>query len=103
LPVADAYVLMEVIHDWDDEHAVKILQAIRRVAPKHARLLVVESLVSESPGPHPGKVLDIIMLAVTAGRERTPSQYQSLLRHAGFELNGVIPAASHSVVEAVGG
>jgi hypothetical protein len=101
LPVADAYVLMEVLHDWADEQAVKILAGVRRAAPRDARLLIVEALVSESAGPHFGKVLDIIMLAVTGGRERTPSEYEMLLRAAGFELQRVIPTHSHSVVEAV--
>ena len=64
---------MEVIHDWADDKAAEILAAVRRVAPGGARLLIVEALVSESPGPHFGQMLDIIMLAVTGGRERTRS------------------------------
>ncbi len=102
LPMADAYVLMEVIHDWADEQAASILAAVRRVAASSARLLIVEALVSESPGPHFGKTLDIIMLAVTGGRERTSSQYERLLASAGFRLERVIPTPSqYSVVEAV--
>src|SRR5688572_8863315 len=102
LPEADAYVLMEVIHDWADEDAARILSAIRRAAPPRSRLLIVEALVSESPGPHFGKVLDIIMLAVTGGRERTSSEYEALLKSAGFRLERVIATPSHfSVVEAV--
>jgi O-methyltransferase domain len=101
LPAADAYVLMEVIHDWADEEAGKILAAVRRVAPRHARLLIVEALVSEAPGPQFGKMLDIIMLAVTGGRERTPAEYEALLNPAGFRLNNVISTPSpYSVVEA---
>ena len=102
LPPADAYVLMEVIHDWADADAVKILSAVRRVAPTHARLLIVETLISEDPGPHFAKVLDIIMLAVTGGRERTASEYDALLRSAGFRLDRIVPTPSQfSVVEAV--
>ena len=101
LPAADAYVLMEVIHDWADADAARILASVRRAAPAHARLLIVESLVSESPGPHFSKVLDIIMLAVTGGRERTPSEYEALLQAAGFRLEGVIATNSqYSVVDA---
>jgi len=62
LPVADAYVLMEVLHDWADDDAAQILAAIRRVMPRHARLLVIEALVSESLGPDLSKTLDVIML-----------------------------------------
>lgn len=102
LPSADAYVLMEVIHDWADTDAAKILASVRRSAPPGARLLIIEALVSEAPGPHPSKVLDIIMLAATGGRERTPSEYAALLTAAGFRLQQVIPTPSqYSVVEAV--
>jgi hypothetical protein len=102
LPVADAYVLMEVIHDWTDEKATMILKAIRRVAPEHARLLIVETLVSDAPGPHFGKTLDVIMLAVTGGRERSTLEYQNLLSAAGFHFQRVVPTRSqHAVVEAV--
>jgi O-methyltransferase domain len=102
LPVADAYVLMEVIHDWDDDKAASILATVRRAAPPSARVLIVEALVSESPGPHFGKQLDIIMLAVTGGRERTGSEYERLLGATGFRIQRVIPTPSqYSVVEAV--
>jgi hypothetical protein len=101
LPVADAYVLMEVIHDWPDEKAAKILAAVRKSAPAHARVLIVEALVSEAPGPHFSKTLDIIMLAVTGGRERTPSEYEALLEAAGFRLERIVPTPSqYSIVEA---
>lgn len=102
LPVADAYVLMEVIHDWADDKAAEILAAVRRAAPDGARLLIVEALVSESPGPHFGKMLDIIMLAVTGGRERTRSEYEQLLASTGFRAERVISTPSeYSIVEAV--
>ena len=101
LPVSDAYVLMEVLHDWTDDKAAKILSAIRRAAPAHARVLIVEALVSESPEPHFGKMLDIIMLAVTGGRERTAPEYERLLASTGFRLERVVPTPSqYSVVEA---
>jgi hypothetical protein len=101
LPAADAYLLMEVIHDWNDEDSVRILAAIRRAAPLHARLLIIESIISESPGADFGKVLDIIMLAVTGGRERTPSEYKDLLLRAGFRLERIITTPSpYSIIEA---
>ena len=67
LPVADTYICMEVIHDWADEKAIDILTAVRRVAPSHARVLLIESLVTESPGAHFSKTLDVLMLAITGG------------------------------------
>jgi hypothetical protein len=101
LPLADAYLLMEVIHDWNDEDSASILTAIRRAAPSHARLLIVEAVVSESPGPDFSKVLDVIMLAVTGGRERTPSEYKDLLSRSGFELERIMTTPSqYSIIEA---
>ena len=51
LPVCDAYLLMEIIHDWGDDEAVAILKAIRRAAPPHATLLLIETIVPNDPGP----------------------------------------------------
>lgn len=102
LPAADAYVLMEVLHDWADEKAIEILAALRRAAPRHARVVIIESLVTDAPGPHFSKTLDIIMLAITGGRERTASEYEALLATAGFRVERVISTRSqHSLVEAV--
>ncbi len=84
LPAADLYLLMDLLHDWDDADAARILGAVRRAAAPGARLLIIETLVPETPGPHFGKTLDIIMLAVTGGRERTEAQHAALLATAGF-------------------
>ena len=101
LPAADAYLLMDVLHDWDDEGAARILRAVRAAARPKSRLLVIETLVPEEPGPHFGKLLDIIMLAATGGRERTRSQYAALLGKTGLRLERVLPTASqYSIVEA---
>jgi hypothetical protein len=102
LPRADAYLLMEVIHDWNDDDAGRILAAVRRAAPVRGRLLIVEAIVSEAVGPDFSKVLDVIMLAVTGGRERTPSEYKSLLERAGFRLERILTTPSqYSIIEAV--
>jgi hypothetical protein len=101
LPQADGYLLMDVLHDWDDADAERILQAVRKAAHTKSRLLIVETLVPETAGPHFGKSLDITMLAVTGGRERTEAEYAALLAKAGFNLRRVWPTASHySIVEA---
>ena len=84
LPAADAYLLMEVIHDWPDAQAVAILLAIRRAAPPGARVLIIENILNGvDPDPR-GHTLDVIMLAFTGGRERTGPQLGSLLTDAGF-------------------
>ena len=93
---------MEVIHDWADDKATQIFAAIRRAAPRHARLLIIETVVSDAPGPHFSKTLDVIMLAITGGRERTVPEYQALIDGAGFRISRVIQTRSqHSIVEAV--
>jgi hypothetical protein len=94
LPAADAYILGNVLHDWADDEAVAILRSIRRAAPSHAELLVLESILPDGPEPHLAKVLDIVMLTVTGGRERTYRAYQALLEAGGFRLDRVVPTAS---------
>ena len=102
LPAADLYLLMDLLHDWVDTDAARILSAVRRAAPPQARVLIIETLVPDIPGPHFGKTVDIIMLAVTGGRERTEKQHAALLASTGFEFLRVIPtAAQYSLVEAV--
>jgi hypothetical protein len=101
LPRADVYLLMDLLHDWSDADAARILEAVRAAAPHHARVLIIETLVPEAPGPHFGKTLDVIMLAVTGGRERTQAQYAALLSTVGLRLERVLPTRSeYSIVEA---
>ena len=84
LPTADAYILMEVIHDWPDTEAVAILSAIRRAASPGARVLIIENVLDGADADPRGHTLDVIMLAVTGGRERTGHQLGRLLEEAGF-------------------
>lgn len=86
LPSCDAYLLMDVIHDWGDAEAVAILHAIRRSAPAHATLLAIERMVSTDAGPDWAKVLDIHMLTMLGGRQRTRPEYEALFNQAGFAL-----------------
>jgi hypothetical protein len=102
LPVCDAYLVMEVIHGWGDAEAVAILQAIRRVAPTHARVLVIEQLIPNDPGPHWSKMLDIHMLTLVGGRQRTRQEYAALFKTAGLSLaREVDTGADISILEAV--
>jgi hypothetical protein len=101
LPVCDAYLLMEIIHDWTDAEALAILQAIRRAAPPHARLLLIEALIPDDPGANWPKQLDIHMLAMVGGRQRTLQEYETLLDQAGFVLLREIDThAGASILEA---
>jgi hypothetical protein len=75
---------------------------VRRAAPPHARVLIIETLVPEGSGPHFGKTLDIIMLAVTGGRERSRAEYEALLERSGLRLERVLATRSeYSIVEAL--
>lgn len=101
LPQCDGYILMEVIHDWGDEESVAILRSIHRAAPHHATLLLIEQIVPPTPGPDWTKTLDLHMLALFGGRQRTECEYKSLLENSGFKLNRVINTpAGISILEA---
>jgi hypothetical protein len=93
LPSADAYVLMEVLHDWADDECVAILSAIGRAASTGATLLVIESVIDDEHPDRHCSTLDIVMLAVTGGRERTPAQLGALFDRAGFVLSRVVDTA----------
>ncbi len=101
----DAYVLKFIIHDWDDERAVAILKNVRRAMRDDARLLLVEAVVPEGAGGAPfSKLIDLQMLVMTGGRERTATEYRELLKRAGFEMTRVVETSSPmSIVEAVKG
>lgn len=102
LPSCDTYLLMDVIHDWGDTDAVALLRAIRRAAPPHATLLVFEAIVPTDPGPDWSKILDIHMLVLLGGRQRTRHEYAALLDTSGFLLQREIDTrAGISILEAV--
>ncbi len=101
VPAADAYLLMEILHDWADAQCVAILRAIRRAAAPGAKLLVIENVLGNRGSDAGGHNLDVIMLAVTGGRERTPSELGGLLQQASFSEGAVIETATRlRVVEA---
>ena len=101
LPVCDAYLLMEVIHDWADAEATAVLEAVRAASPPHATLLLVEDIVPDTPGPSWARTLDIVMLAVTGGLQRTAREYAELLAQCGFRMERVIDTPTGiSIVEA---
>ena len=102
LPRADVYLVSNVIHDFQDREAGAVLTAVRQAAHPSSRVLVLESVIPDGPEPHPVKTLDIMMLAVAGGRERTEREYRNLLAGAGLRLTRVIPTATwKSIIEAV--
>lgn len=91
---ADLYVLRRVLHDHDDAGAAAILTTVRRHMPDDAMLLVIESVVPEGDAPHPSKALDLDMLVLVGGRERTDAEWRTLLVSSGFEPPRVVPTPS---------
>ncbi len=97
----DAYVLKDIIHDWDDHTAETILKNIAAAAHDGATLLLVELVIPRHHREFPGKWIDLEMLVLLGGRERDADQYRELLQRSGFHLRRVIPTATpFSVVEA---
>ena len=98
----DAYVLSHIIHDWDEDQCQTILRNCRRAIDRNGRLLIVEMVLPEGDTPHPGKMLDMMMLVAPGGQERTPREYGEMLGRAGFQMTSVVPTSSDvSIVEAV--
>lgn len=101
---ADAYFMQHIIHDWSDEHALKILGNVREALNGRAggRLILVDTVLPEDGSPHPGKLLDLLMLMFPGGRERTESEWRGLLGRSGFTLTRIVPTkAPDSVIEAL--
>jgi ubiquinone/menaquinone biosynthesis C-methylase UbiE len=97
---ADAYFLRHIIHDWDEDKCLTILRNCHRAMRPESKLLVVESVIPPGNGPFPGKFLDLAMLLIPGGKERTENEYRSLFERAGFELTRIVPTeAGVSIVE----
>ena len=99
---ADAYLLSHIVHDWPEPQAIAILTRVREAIAPSGRLLIVELVMPSDDTPHPARMLDIVMLLLTGGEERTEDEYAELLARAGFRLERVVPTRSPvSVLEAV--
>jgi hypothetical protein len=98
----DAYILSHVIHDWSEAQCLTILGNVHQAMPDNARLLLIEMVLPPGDAPHFGKILDMVMLAMPGGEERTAAEYEALLAKAKFKLTRVVPTESTvSVIEAV--
>jgi hypothetical protein len=99
----DAYVMKHIIHDWDDERALLILRNINdAMGDNGGTVVLLESVIPDGPTPDFGKFIDIEMLAMPGGLERTAEEFRVLFDDAGFELTNIVSTKSPlSVVEAV--
>ncbi len=96
------YLLSHIIHDWSEAQCLTILGNCRRAMAPDSRLLIIETVLPTGNVPHPGKLSDMVMLAIPGGQERTEPEYSELLGKAGFRLTRVVPTNSAvGVVEAL--
>jgi hypothetical protein len=91
---ADAYLLKSIIHDWDDASAIEILRKCRAAMADSARLLLVERGIRPANEPDPAKFIDLMILVMLGGRERTAEEYERLYTEAGFKVTNTIHTSS---------
>ncbi|HVK12018.1 MAG TPA: methyltransferase [Gemmataceae bacterium] len=100
VPAGDAYVMKHIIHDWPDAEATTILRNCRAAARPGAKVVLVEMVIPPGNDPSPGKLLDLEMLVIASGKERTEREYADLLAGAGWRLTRIVPTESPaSVIE----
>ena len=98
----DAYILKWIIHDWDDARSVAILRNCHRAMSPNGKLFVIEAVIPSGNEPFFHKLMDLNMLVMTGGRERTEAEYRTLFEAAGFHLNRVTSSPTEiSVLEGV--
>jgi SAM-dependent methyltransferase len=90
VPDGDIYVIKKVVHDWNDERAAVIMRNCRKAMQPNGKVLLAETLVPPGDEPDRIKSIDVVMLVVTGGLERTEAQYASLFDAAGLRLERVI-------------
>lgn len=101
-PPGDLYLIKRILHDWDDEHCLRILRHCRQAVSDHGRVLVIDAVVPPGNDPDPGKVIDLLMMSSFTGRERTRAEFDTLFAEAGLRLTRVIPTGTRlSIVEGV--
>lgn len=100
-PRADVYILKRIIHDWPDDKALTILKTIKQAMPPGAKLLIIEYVIPPANVPSNGYLVDLHMLVILGGRERTQAEFSELLKLAGFGANRVIETKGLlSIIEA---
>ena len=102
IPPADLYLLKFVLHDWDDERAIKILQRCRAAMVPGGRVAIIEMVLGELNDPGLGALLDMNLLAATPGQERSLDEYDRLVAAAGLRRTALLTTTSPlSIIEAV--
>jgi O-methyltransferase domain len=91
---ADSYLMKHIIHDWSDDEAIQIMKNVRSRISKSGKLLLVELVIADRNS----KLLDLEMLVVTTGKERTTEEYAAIMAKAGFKLERIVPTVSMASV-----
>lgn len=97
---ADVYVLSQILHDWDDDRAMVILRCCHEAMPASGRLLILEQVLPEALEPDPAVLLDLHMLVLLGGRERTEKDWRELLGRSGFTLNDLVRGPRSALIVA---
>ena len=101
VPAGDLYAVKNVLHDWNDDQCVRILENCRRAMNPGARLLAVDTVIPPGNDPHFGKALDMLMMLLLPGQGRTQPEFERLFERAGFRITQVIPTpGTLSMIEA---
>ena len=101
IPPCDAYMLMTVLHDWSDAEAVSILKNLKSGAPPGARVLIIDAVVAPAARGEFVLDLDIEMLVMTTGHERTRAEWENVVSQADLKMVRIIPAGGwSSIIEA---
>jgi hypothetical protein len=102
VPAGDFYLLKNILHDWNDDQCVRILENCRRAMNPGATMLVVDAVIPPGNDPHFGKALDMFMMLLLTGQERTEPEFERLFERAGFRTVQVIPTPGPlSMIEVV--
>ncbi|MGB3468082.1 MAG: methyltransferase [Cyclobacteriaceae bacterium] len=100
--VADCYTIKYVLHNWNDESSLKILQNLRKVIKQDGKLLIMDMLIKEDEQQVFEKSLDIVMLLLLGAKERTKEEFENLLSQSNFKINRIIPTKCPlSIIEVV--
>lgn len=96
-----AYLMKSVLHDWDDEHSKKILVKVKEGMMQGSKLLLIEAVIPGGNTPHPGKFMDVNMLVMTGGKERTANEWKELIENAGLKFVKIVSTQSpmFSIIE----
>jgi cyclopropane fatty-acyl-phospholipid synthase-like methyltransferase len=94
VPPADGYVMKNIIHDWDDERALRILKNCAAHLKPGGKVILIETVVTPGNEPHLSKWMDVEMFMLPGGRERTESEFAALFSQAGLKLTRVVPTQS---------